>query len=85
MISMNAQDRGFELIQGLLQLRIPFVLAVICRNIPKDHDYIVPCWFETLTEALYLVFLAVNVAGVVNHSGATFPSVSISIIFAIVF
>lgn len=85
MVSVDAEDRGFEFTQRFFQFDISFILAVICANIPKDHNRVIPCGFEPLAEALYLIFLTVNVTGIVNHGCATFPSVSISAIFIIVF
>lgn len=77
MVSVDAEDRGFEFTQRFFQFDISFILAVICANIPKDHNRVIPCGFEPLAEALYLIFLTVNVTGIVNHGCATFPSVSI--------
>ena len=54
----------------------------------RRYDYLAPLWNEFepgLVSIVDIDLVTVKVAGVVNHSGATFPSLSISIIFAIVF
>lgn len=79
MIAVDTENSGLQFVKCILQFCISFVLPVVSTDIAENYDDILPCGIKTLTESFYIMFLPVNVTGVINHSCATFPMISISV------